>query len=154
VVLGIDPGLQGAVALLRVRFDRDRPQLEALADVADMERVRELVREADVVVMESQQASPQMGVVSAFTLGVTAGRLWEAARGVKGVEPCLVAPSRWRASYGLAGGPGGKAGGMGLVAALLGVENAVSRHDEADAVLLAWWGWKNVIIAGLTAPNG
>jgi len=23
----------------------------------------------------------------------------------------------------------------------------VHRHDEADAVLLAWWGWRHVLLA-------
>ena len=146
-VLGIDPGLKGAVALIRAWRGRDTPQLEALADTSDLVRVRQLVPEADLVIVEAQSASPQQGVVSAFTLGVATGRLQEAVQaGLRG-KAVLAYPARWRASYGLAGGQEGKVSGMKLVARLLGTTDAVFRHDEADAVLLAWWGWRHVLLA-------
>jgi hypothetical protein len=58
----------------------------------------------------------------------------------------LVAPSRWKASYGLQGGRTGKVDGMVLARELLGVDgDRLERHDQADAVLIAWWGWRNLI---------
>jgi len=147
VVLGIDPGAQGAVALLRCWRGRDRPQLEALGEARDARRVRQLVPEADLVVVEGQSASPQMGVVGAFSLGMATGRLQEAVEaGLRG-KAVTAYPARWRASYGLRGGSVGKADGMALVIRLLETEAAVHRHDEADAVLLAWWGWRHVLLA-------
>jgi len=145
-VLGIDPGKGGAVALIRCWWGRDRPQLDAVGEAVDSRRVRQLVPEADLVVVEGQQASPQMGVVGAFSLGRATGRLQEAVEaGLRG-RAVEVWPARWRASYGLRGGPAGKAEGVGLVERLLGTD-AVHRHDEADAVLLAWWGWRHVLLA-------
>jgi hypothetical protein len=154
VVLGIDPGAQGAVALLRCWPGRDRPQLEALGEASDARRVRQLVPEADLIVVEGQSASPQMGVVGAFSLGMAAGRLQEAVEaGLRG-RAVTAYPARWRASYGLRGGSVGKADGMALVVRLLETDVAVHRHDEADAVLLAWWGWRHVLLAEIgSAPQ-
>jgi len=146
-ILGIDPGERGAVALLRAWRGRDEPQLDALGEACDARRVRQLVPEADLIVMEGQNASPQMGVVSAFALGEATGRLQEAVQaGLRG-QVVITYPARWKASYGLLSG--GKGDSLALACRLLGTDTALSRHDEAEAVLLAWWGWRNVLLASI-----
>jgi hypothetical protein len=152
-ILGIDPGERGAVALLRAWRGRDEPQLDALGEASDARRVRQLVPEADLIVMEGQSASPQMGVAGAFSLGQATGRLQEAVQaGLRG-QVVVTYPSRWKASYGLLWG--GKADSLKLASRLLGTEGALTRHDEAEAVLLAWWGWRNVLLASIgKAPEG
>jgi hypothetical protein len=152
-ILGIDPGERGAVALLRAWRGRDEPQLDALGDASDARRVRQLVPEADLIVLEGQSASPQMGVASAFSLGEATGRLQEAVQaGLRG-QVVVTYPARWKASYGLLSG--GKADSLKLACRLLGTDTALSRHDEAEAVLLAWWGWRNVLLANIgTAEAG
>jgi Holliday junction resolvasome RuvABC endonuclease subunit len=68
--------------------------------------------------------------------------------GALGKKATLIPPGRWKASYGLSGGNGGKVDSMRMVERLLGVNGAVNRHDEAEAVLIAWWGWRNILLLG------
>jgi hypothetical protein len=151
-VLGIDPGRQGAAALLRVWPDRDRPRLEALLDADDYAGVGSVAPHADLTVIEGQQASPQMGVTSAFGLGLSYGRVLEAVMSHREGEVAVVWPTAWRGSYGLAGGIAGKLAGVRLARELLTEEVArwprlFTRPDQADAVLLAWWGWRHGLLA-------
>ena len=157
MVLGVDPGEQGAVASILARPGCDRPQLGELVDAGNQSAVRRLASIADLVVVEGQQASPQMGVSSAFRLGQAYGRLLEAVEAgaaVRGVQVAVPPPAAWRGSYGLAGGKSGKLAGVELTARLLQGQDdaveAISRHDQADAVLLAWWGWRKHLLARVT----
>jgi Holliday junction resolvasome RuvABC endonuclease subunit len=106
---------------------------------------RTLALNAVLVVVEAQHASPQMGVRSAFALG----RAYGAVRGALAVlEPravVYVQPAVWRGAYGLGGGAAGKEAGVALVRDILREPERVLTHDQADAVLLAWWGWRNII---------
>jgi hypothetical protein len=34
---------------------------------------------------------------------------------------------------------------MALARELLGPDACLERHDQADAVLIAWWGWRNLL---------
>jgi len=151
-VLGIDPGRHGAAALLRVWPDRDRPRLEALLDASDYAGVANVVPHADLTVIEGQQASPQMGVNSAFGLGLSYGRVLEAVMGNREGEVAVIFPTAWKGSYGLAGGMSGKLAGLRLAEELLVEEKRrwprlFTRPDQADAVLLAWWGWRKRLLA-------
>lgn len=147
-VLGIDPGSQGAAALLGCGGSA-RPTLAGMCDAADLGRLLPLAARAELVLVESQSASPQMGVSSAFSLGMATGRLQGALEAFLGQGGRSVAPTRWKASYGLQGGRAGKVGGMALARELLGPGAAacdrLQRHDQADAVLIAWWGWRNLV---------
>jgi hypothetical protein len=147
-VLGIDPGEQGAVALILARPGCDRPRLGELVDASNRAAWWQLIPEADLVVIEGQQASPQMGVSSAFRLGQAYGRLLEAVEAGARGEAVIAYPTGWRGSYGLPGGEKGKVAGIALAEQLLeGSRRAVRRHDQADAVLLAWWGWRKHLLA-------
>jgi hypothetical protein len=147
LVLGIDPGEQGAVALILAHAGCDRPQLGELVNASDRRAVRRLVAEADLVVLEGQQASPQMGVSSAFGLGRAYGALQEVVEAGARGEVVVAYPAGWRGSYGLVGGKEGKVDGIRLAGELLRSRYAVRRHDQADAVLLAWWGWRHKLLA-------
>jgi hypothetical protein len=145
MVLGIDPGVNGAAALLTVPARRGgaHPTVE-LYRVAglDADGLLALARRAALVVVEAQHAAPRQGAVSAFTLGRGYGWLrgvLETAAGVKAVE---VQPAKWRGAYGLEG----KRSGIAMARELTG--RAVMTHDQADAILLAWWGWRNVVLYG------
>jgi hypothetical protein len=143
LVLGIDPGERGAAALLAVDTVRKMPDgLEAVVDVMDWNAFRPLLSRANAIITEMQSASPQMGVRSAFTLGKQAGVL-EGLLLALGLPGGVVPPSVWKASYGLPGGKEGKRQGMEMARQLVGSSAAerIERHDQADAVLLAWWGW-------------
>jgi Holliday junction resolvasome RuvABC endonuclease subunit len=142
LVLGIDPGMNGAAALIRVEAG---VITQCRAGAIDPERLHVFTRSTALVAVEAQHASPQMGVRSAFALGQAYG----AVRGVlvASGHPAVVyvQPAVWRGAYGLAGGAAGKAAGIALARELLQQPDRALTHDEADAVLLAWWGWRNII---------
>jgi hypothetical protein len=118
-----------------------------MCDATDLARLLPMAAKAGLVITESQSASPGMGAVSALSLGRAAGRLQGALEAFLGHGGRLVAPARWKASYALQGGREGKVDGMALARELLGVAGAdrLKRHDQADAVLIAWYGWRNLL---------
>jgi Holliday junction resolvasome RuvABC endonuclease subunit len=137
-VLGIDPGLSGAVALLRVDAGTGTARLSWLWDVTA--EVAQAARDADLVVMETQRASPQMGVASAFSLGRSVGVVIGALEAT-GQSAHRVEPAVWRGAFGLTS----KEDGVDMARRVIGEPTRALRHDEADAILLAWWGWRAVL---------
>ena len=140
-VLGIDPGLRGAAAVLEVVAPDGVISGWRLLDAEDAGLVLGTLKAADLVVLETQRASPQMGVASAFALGrahgVWLGLLAAASpRAVWHVEPAV-----WRRAFGLTS----KEDGVAMAREVIGEPTRVPRHDEADALLLAWWGWRMVL---------
>ena len=149
LVLGIDPGLGGAVA--RLMGNSGAPGMgvefvgvERLRQMT-ARRLRELLYAVELVVIEAQHASPRMSPRSAFTLGRGIGWIMgviEAEEDMPRVE--IVQPAVWRGAFGLGGGAGGKQAGITMARQLGGDDAWDLTHDEADAILLAWWGWRNV----------
>jgi hypothetical protein len=114
--------------------------------VEDAGLVLDALKAADLVVLETQRASPQMGVASAFALGCAHG-VWLgllAAASPRAV--CHVEPAVWRRAFGLRS----KDGGVDTLRELLldVPDDHPMTHDEADALLLAWWGWRKVLSRG------
>jgi Holliday junction resolvasome RuvABC endonuclease subunit len=142
LILGIDPGRAGAAALIRV--EAGKPPGAVIAPLSDRWFLL-ATRNVRLVVVEAQHASPQMGTRSAFALGQAYG----AVRGVLATLPGLrveyVQPAVWRGAYGLGGGATGKAAGVAMAREILQQPERVLTHDEADAALLAWWGWRNIV---------
>jgi len=142
LILGIDPGMNGAAALIRV--EAGKPPGAVLAPLSERWFLL-ATRNVGLVIVEAQHASPQMGVRSAFALGQAYG----AVRGVLATLPGLrveyVQPAVWRGSYGLSGGAAGKQAGVAMAREILRESDRPLTHDEADAVLLAWYGWKNIV---------
>jgi crossover junction endodeoxyribonuclease RuvC len=146
-ILGIDPGLAGALAWMTEDGEivevADLPILDegprrksidaaALADLLAS-------RPASRAVIEAVHARPTDSKVSAFTFGRNLGAL-EAIVMASGAPLARVAPIAWRRAAGLAAGVGKDAS---IAAALRLVPSArpfIKRHDQADAVLIAWWG--------------
>jgi Holliday junction resolvasome RuvABC endonuclease subunit len=141
LVLGIDPGMNGAAALIRVEAGAIARCL--LAPLIDQWRT--LALNAALVVVEAQHASPQMGTRSAFALGQAYGAVRGALAVLGHPRVEYVQPAVWRGAYGLRGGAAGKDAGVALARDVLREPDRVLTHDEADAVLLAWYGWRNVI---------
>jgi hypothetical protein len=151
LILGIDPGAAGAAALIRCRKTAEKPEMVELLALArlPMSQILALARRAALIVIEAQRAAPRQGAVSAFGLGYGYGRLQGGLEAVGGVRAVFPEPAVWRGAYGLPGGRGGgKASGLAMADALLGGYSGLKRHDEADAVLLAWWGWRNIVSRG------
>jgi Holliday junction resolvasome RuvABC endonuclease subunit len=142
LVLGIDPGKNGAAALIRVEAG---VITQGHVWPIVLELLAPLVTEASLVVVEAQHASPQQGVRSAFALGLAYGGVRGALAAVPNLKVVYVQPTVWRGAYGLGGGPAGKAAGVAMAREILQQPERVLTHDEADAVLLAWYGWRNIL---------
>ena len=144
LILGIDPGMNGAAALVRVEAGAITHCHIGPVNLARLASVP-LAHAATLVVVEAQHASPQMGVRSAFALGQAYGGVRGALAPRPGLRVEYVQPAVWRGSYGLGGGVAGKQAGVAMARDVLREPERALTHDEADAVLLAWWGWRNVI---------
>lgn len=146
-VLGIDPGLQGALAWLSLDGE--------LLDVADVPILDEgprrksidaaamaaLVRRHPVrqAVIEAVHARPTDSKVSAFTFGRNFGAL-EACVLAAGVPLLRVHPVTWRRAAGLAPGAPKEASIAAALRLVPSCRERITRHDKADALLMAWWG--------------
>jgi Holliday junction resolvasome RuvABC endonuclease subunit len=144
LVLGIDPGVNGAAALIRVEAGTIAHCLIRPWAIDGME-LPAMVAKADLVVVEAQHASPQQGVRSAFALGQAYGAVRGALAAAGHPAVVYVQPAVWRGSYGLGGGAAGKQAGVAMARDVLHDPERPMTHDEADAVLLAWWGWRNIV---------
>jgi Holliday junction resolvasome RuvABC endonuclease subunit len=142
LVLGIDPGMNGAAALIRVEAG---VITQCRVGAIDPERLHVFARSTVLVIVEAQHASPQMGVRSAFALGLAYGTVRGVLAAAGHQAVVYVQPAVWRGSYGLSGGASGKAVGVAMARDILQQPERPMTHDEADAVLLAWWGWRNVL---------
>lgn len=138
IMIGIDPGKSGGLAALD-----QRGEVLGVVNMPDDERgifSAILYLRADNsardtrVIIERVHASPQQGVVSAFTFGLGYGRLLMAAYYAGGIEPLIVTPRTWQKAMGC----------------LTGGDKAISRaraqeifrgiqctHAISDALLLA-----------------
>ena len=144
LILGIDPGINGAAALIRVEAGAITHRHIGLVNLARLASVP-LAHAATLVVVEAQHASPQQGVRSAFALGLAYGGVRGALAASGHPAVVYVQPAVWRGSYGLSGGAAGKEAGIAMARGVLREPERALTHDEADAVLLAWWGWRNII---------
>lgn len=116
LTIGIDPGLDGAIAVI------DHNGFKGVYDMPTMERgssstvkrqvntaalanlMRQLMEGHDLnemmVAIERVQAMPKQGVASTFSLGHTAGAI-EAVVCALRLPHTLVAPAKWKKRYGL-----------------------------------------------------
>ena len=153
-VLGIDPGLNGALALFNGEHVEiiDMPCVERsvngkskrqvdlyqLGNCLDLNRNR--IRRA---VIEQVTSSPQMGVASAFSFGFSAGAV-QAAVAANAIPTNLVRPQEWKSSFGLMRQP--KDASRGAASRLCPAYSQLwplKKHDgRAEALLLAVYGFR------------
>lgn len=162
-LLGIDPGLSGAVATIDLHQGGELPCLVAVTptptltvtmrkktrrdyDVPAMWRLLvaahapATVRVAGVY-LERQGPRPKQGVTSTFSTGVGFG-LWRGLVIAMALPLVVVEPLRWRRAFGLIGK--GKTASLRVATERFPAEYPpqLRRHDgAADAVLLAVFGW-------------
>lgn len=148
-IIGVDPGVNGALALL---------EDGALVDVADMPctitnrsdgRIRRRVDAAGLsqilarwqprlALVEMVHASPGMGVGSAFSFGHTAGTI-EATLTLAGCDVRQTHPSAWKRAMGV---PADKAETVASATDLFGAAHWPRKkdHGRAEAALIALYG--------------
>jgi hypothetical protein len=162
-ILGVDPGLSGAVATLDLHQGGELPVLIAVSptptltvttrtktrreyDVPAMWRLLVAARApAQVriagVFVERQGPRPHQGVTSTFSTGVGFG-LWRGLVIATALPLVVVEPLMWRRAFGLVGK--GKAAALRVATERFPAEfpPQLRRYDgAADAVLIALFGW-------------
>ena len=95
-VIGIDPGSSGGVAWTDGTNYHAEKMPATTADLVALLRDSQ----AEWCYIEKVHASPQMGVVSAFKFGVSAGCVLTAAIAA-GLRTELVPPQKWQKAFGL-----------------------------------------------------
>jgi len=163
-LLGIDPGLDGAFAILDLHQDGQLPHLLSVTGTPTLwyttTRAKKRRRDYDVVCMhgmlaaactpapvtiggvylERQGARPGQGVTSTFSTGMGFG-LWRGLVIGAGLPLVTVQPQVWRRGCGLGKG---KAASLRVVLERFPTQFPahLRRHDgAADAVLLAYFGF-------------
>jgi crossover junction endodeoxyribonuclease RuvC len=155
ISIGIDPGLNGAVAAIDEGFNvlalEDTPTVRAKGKIlynitAMCALLRRLALLGDpFVVLEQAQGMPGQGVSSTFSTGYGFG-IWSGILGALELPYRSVRPSAWTREV-LAGSPGeGKERSIGFVMRMFPGAELVPpgcrkpRDGRADALCLAYWG--------------
>lgn len=148
-IVGIDPGLGGALALL----------VDAkLADVADMpvynkrangKLIGDMLQgwAPDYVVIEDVHSMPKQGVASSFLFGMNTGIVIGAVQAT-GIPMIKISSGRWKVQMGLRGKP--KDASRGLAMELwpdFADRFKLRKHDgRAEAALIARWYCHQLIL--------
>lgn len=97
MIIGIDPGQTGAIAILR-----NGSEVEIFDYPGDERALQEIVRKISVptvAILEYQQSMPMQGVSSTFALGVNYG-IWLATLAARGWPVRIVRPAVWKKCLG------------------------------------------------------
>lgn len=178
IIVGIDVGINGAAAAL-VPADNEGP--EYIADAIDLptmpdgetknqideRKLAEWLRlvGATHVVIENVRAMPSipglggdrrsMGAASAFRFGVAAGQIRTTVR-LMGIDPIWAEPSVWKRASGLKGPDKEQSRQLALqhypMSAYL--MKRKKDHQRAEAMLIARWGARKIIIGGSMGDRG
>lgn len=144
--IGIDPGKKGAIAILTLE-DKQRHQLDIQPlPESCKEKVKLLASiltnaTRNYCVVEHVHASPQMGVVSAFTFGKGYGQLEGILTSVMSVRDySFVNPQTWQ--LGLNCLTGGDKGVSRKKVGELFPAYAKVKKDYADAILISYYCYR------------
>lgn len=157
MILGVDPGLDGAIAVLdgsRVVEVYDIPTFDVTVGGKAGE-TRKKRRRLDTrslydwlaaqaagvsgAVLEEVHASPQMGVSSAFTFGRTVGEISACIR-CAGIPLDFVAPQKWKRDLRVgADKDEARMRATDLMPDAAGQWARKKDHNRAEAALIAWW---------------
>ena len=156
MIVGIDPGLTGAIAVLngtRIEHVSDMPTTSAgvasraKARMMDAYALASILRihamDADRVVVERVSAHPGQGVSAMFSLGHSAGVIVGVC-GALGLRVVYVPAQQWKREFGLIGKE--KVASAAKAVELWGCCDLLRRkkdHGRADAMLIAAWGTVN-----------
>jgi crossover junction endodeoxyribonuclease RuvC len=156
-VVGIDPGLSGALAVFDLKAKllavHDMPTVTVKSGKSEKRQLSEsmlagILRRAqpDHAFLEFVSAMPGQGVTSMFNFGLGYG----AIRGVLAaldIPMTTVTPVKWKRDLGLAQGKdAGRARAAQLYPEFADLFMRVKDDGRADASLLAWWGAQTAYI--------
>lgn len=152
-VVGIDPGITGAVAFLDnglCTHVQDIPTLLSEVDGMALWAGLRLAHEMDpidMVFLEETHAMPKTGSVANYSQGFSKGAIITALR-CASIPFTRVQPSAWKTKLGLRGKD--KDAGRRLALELWPGQadrlNRVKDHNRAEAMLIAYYGAKNLAV--------
>lgn len=154
-IVGIDPGLDGAIAVIypdgapdlydipTVGEKRREYHMQAIvSDIFDPVIVRSLQEGFSVIVcMEAVHAMPQNGSQASFSLGIASG-MYRMLSTVMGLPLELVPPQRWKSAMNLSAKLGKDASRAKALELWPGLAKQLARkkdHGRAEALLIAEW---------------
>lgn len=151
LTIGLDPGFTGALAVLDTTgalvglYDTPVLRLQTGKTAYDVPGMAALLRPYTgqpgvYVVLEQAQGRPGQGIVSTFSTGWGFG-LWQGIVTTLDLPLTLVRPATWKRSVGLSSDKE-----QARLRAQQRFPGADLRHKKdhgrAEALLLAWWGWR------------
>jgi crossover junction endodeoxyribonuclease RuvC len=148
-IVGIDPGLSGALALLADAKLTDIADMPVYNKRASGRLIAEtLMRwDAEYVVIEDVHSMPKQGVASSFLFGLNTGIVIGAVQ-ASGIPMVKISSGRWKTQMGLRGKP--KDASRGLAMELwpdFAEQFRLKKHDgRAEAALLARWYCHQLIL--------
>lgn len=145
MIVGIDPGLTGAIAWIDGAdahvFDMPVREYWKRKRV-DPARLRDLLpASASLVVVEQVNAQPSFGAAGSFSFGMTYGAILAVCDLLR-LPTCLVRPQEWKKTV-LPSADHSKAAAVDYVHSLYPQLGKV-RHDAAEAVCLALYGRRHL----------
>jgi crossover junction endodeoxyribonuclease RuvC len=145
-VLGIDPGLTGAVALCRgndwLLLDMPITGDAKHHEINGPELCRWLrEHQPDHAFVEYASARPGQGVTSMFRFGAVYGGI-KMALAACGIPYTVVTPAKWKAAVGITAGADKEASRQRALQLFLNQAANLARkdHAKAEAMLLCWFG--------------
>jgi Holliday junction resolvasome RuvABC endonuclease subunit len=155
-ILGVDPGIHGAVAVLTQDGQLvevfDMPTMEVKVGKATKNRispellVAELRGRAEYTAaayIEAVSASPQMGVTSSFAFGEALGII-KGVLAAMNIPVRMVPPAKWKRDMNLnASKDGSRAKAIALWPAQAAEFKRVRDDGRAESALIAAWGIAN-----------
>lgn len=157
VVIGIDPGLTGAIAVIGdgdfvAAFDMPRSRRRAKGEQVNAYELASVLRQIiegdaySMVVIEEVAARPGQGVSSMFKFGESAG----VVRGVvaaMGIPAFWVSPQEWKKDCGLIKAEKEMAISRAVELFPCAAYSISRKRDigRADALLIARWGYRHQI---------
>jgi crossover junction endodeoxyribonuclease RuvC len=161
VILGIDPGLSGAIAVLdlsnKLLAVHDMPTTTIRSGKSDKRQLSEamlssLVKQTNAQhsYLEFVSARPGQGVASMFNFGVGYGAIRGVLAGL-GVPMSTVTPAKWQRDLNLAKGKdANRARAAQLFPEFAYLFSRVKDDGRADAALIAWWGARHAYMQKIT----
>jgi Holliday junction resolvasome RuvABC endonuclease subunit len=141
-ILGVDPGVSGAYALLgpngMAAIVDDLPIVNKQVNASHFRRIVHELK-PDVAIVELVHSMPKQGVASTFKFGMACGLIRGVLLGY-GLPIIDVAPTVWKKHFKLVGNDGEKS--RALAIHRFPTSAALARkkdHNRAEALLIALW---------------
>jgi len=153
IILGIDPGLRGALAFYdtaeKALVLEDMPIVQVFRngkkkDEVSAQLLSHIIAEnsPDRAFMERVNAMPGQGVSSVFSFGRSSGVV-EGALAAFDIPTTLITPVAWMKELGMrAGKDGSRERAMQLFPAYASLFGRKKDDGRSDAALIAWYGYK------------